>query len=204
MRLQQKAFYADLFFKTTPSVLTSKPTLKTTPSAAPVSAKSSEDDAKNAGPGPSKDNALISQSRDLVPLNDAASKNHTDTVSLSGPAPDRSSMLRDVIGNADAHNLSPREMTNFSQCLYAAGVISFEEYSLLAFQPELHPDFGRTIGALTDETAAPDQRRDFVSIWRERADFQRRHNADRPDLIAQSEHIAQVLGHIEAPTNVVV
>lgn len=115
-----------------------------------------------------------------------------------------SSGLRKLIGNVDAHNLSPREMANLSQNLYAAGVISFDEYSLLAFQPELHPDFDRTIGALTGEVAAPDQQRDFVHIWQERADFQRRHNAGRPDLIEKTEHIAAVLNRIEAPNHAAV
>ena len=147
---------------------------------------------------------MTGESRALVPVNDTVPDNIPDTVTLSASAPGRPSALRDVIGNVDAHNLSPREMTNLSQDLYAAGVISFDEYSQLAFQPELHPDYDRTIGALTGETAAPDQRRDFVHIWRERAGFQRRHNANRPDLIAQSEHIALVLGRIESPTNVVV
>ena len=204
MRVQQKTFYADMFSKTSPPVLAAQPALKVTSSPAPVSARSSEDEGKDNGSGSSKGNATISESRALVPLNDAAPVNNTDAVSPSGPAPGKPSALREVIGNVDAHNLSPREMTNFSQDLYAADVISFDEYSLLAFQPELHPDYDRTIGALTGETAAPDQRRDFVHIWQERADFQRRHNVNRPDIVAQSEHIAQVLGGIDSPTNVVV
>ncbi len=95
-------------------------------------------------------------------------------------------------------------MANLSLDLYAAGAISFDDYSLLAFQPELHPDFNRTIGALTGEEANPDRPRDFVSLWDDRAAFQRRHNAGRNDLIEQSERIASVLRRIDTPTNVMV
>ncbi len=204
MRVQQKTFYADLFSNASPPALPAISTLKTAPSPVPVSVRSSEDEANNPGPGSDDGNALIGESRALVPLKEAAPNTNADAETPPVSAPGKPSALWDIIGNVDAHNLSPREITNLSQDLYAAGVISFDEYSLLAFQPELHPDYNRTIGALTGEVAAPDERRDFVHIWRERAGFQRRHNANRPDLVAQSEHIAQVLGRIESPTNVMV
>jgi len=93
-------------------------------------------------------------------------------------------------------------MANLSQDLYAAGVVSFDDYAALAFQPELHPDFGRTIGALTGERAEPDRPRDFVRLWDERAEFQRRHNAARADLVRQNERIAAALRQIDVPTDV--
>jgi len=173
MRVQPKTFYADLFSKGPPL----KP-----------------------GPAPARIAAPASQSRALVPVNDALPVGQ----SLPPLDPPLASGLRDLIGDVDAHNLSPRQMADLSQNLYAAGVLSFEEYSLLAFQPELHPDFAATIGALTGETAAPDRPRDFVDIWRERAGFQRRHNAGRTDIIEKTEHIAAVLSRIESPTNIVV
>jgi hypothetical protein len=109
---------------------------------------------------------------------------------------------RELIGDVNLRRLTPRQMTNVSFDLYTAGVVSFDDYSALAFQPELHPDYDRTIGALTGERAAPDRPRDFVEQWRERADFQRRHNAGRPDIVAQHERIAAVLQRIDAPTDV--
>lgn len=125
------------------------------------------------------------------------------------PAPSKAaasarSPLRQLIGDVDVHRLSPRQMANLSSDLYAAGVVSFDDYAALAFQPELHPDFARTIGALTGERAEPDRPRDFVKLWEERAEFQRRHNAARADLVSQDERIAAVLRQIDAPTNVVV
>ena len=133
-----------------------------------------------------------------VPV-EAVSGNET----AKAAAPEERSALTELIGGVDIHHMSPRQMTHLSQTLYAAGALTFEDYSQLAFQPELHPDYERTIGALTGEHAAPDRRRDFVSLWNEHADFQRRHNSGRPDLIAQSERIASVLSRIETPMNVI-
>ena len=116
----------------------------------------------------------------------------------------KTSPLAELIGNVDTHNLTPRQMADLSLDLYAAGAISFDDYTLLAFQPELHPDFNRTIGALTGEEADPDRPRDFVRMWDDRADFQRRHNVGRDALIVQSERIASVLRRIDTPTNVMV
>ena len=131
--------------------------------------------------------------------NTAAGTRAQKTSPTNNPSP-----LAELIGNIDTHNLTPRQMSNLSLDLYAAGAISFDDYSLLAFQPELHPDFNRTIGALTGEEADPDRPRDFVSLWDDRAAFQRRHNAGRNDLIEQSERIASVLRRIDTPTNVMV
>jgi len=100
--------------------------------------------------------------------------------------------------------LSPRQMVTLSLDLYIAGALSFEDYAELAFQPELHPDFNATIGALTGEKAEPDRPRDFVRLWQDKAEFQRRHNNERQDLIEQSERIAEVLSKIKSPANVLI
>ncbi len=114
------------------------------------------------------------------------------------------SPLAELIGDVDTHNLTPRQMANLSLDFYAAGVISFEDYALLAFQPELHPDYDSTIGALTGEAADPDRPRDFVRIWDDRAAFQRRHDTGRRDLIEQSERIASALRRIDSPSPMMV
>ena len=114
------------------------------------------------------------------------------------------SPLAELIGDVDTHNLTPRQMANLSLDFYAAGVISFEDYAVLAFQPELHPDYDSTIGALTGEAADPDRPRDFVRIWDDRAAFQRRHDTGRRDLIEQSERIASALRRIDSPSPMMV
>ncbi len=202
MRIQSKTFYADLFSKT-PAAAEVKPRPETPPKMTAVK------------PMAALPTALVSTPQEApgqAPSEAAAEAAPGKTLALPVPVPvqapaaavdPKRSALRELIGELDIHHMSPRQMTHLSQTLYAAGALSFEDYSQLAFQPELHPDFERTIGALTGEHAAPDQRRDFVSLWNERADFQRRHNAARPDLIEQSERIAAVLSRIETPMNVV-
>ena len=76
-------------------------------------------------------------------------------------APDKAARaLAEVTGGLDTRRASPREMTDLSLDLYAAGILSYDDYAVLAFQPELHPDYDRTIGALTGEAARPEGRRD--------------------------------------------
>lgn len=183
MRVQEKSFYADMFSKGH-----SAPPPVTAPTPPPPSLP------------------VIHQTLQTlpVPAEKPSEDEYEDTSATAAQEVITHSPLFDVIGDVDIHNLSPRQMTRLSQDLYAAGAISFEDYSLLAFQPELHPEFDRTIGALTGERADPDRRRDFVSIWSERAAFERRHNNTRPDLIEQSERIVSVLKGIETPTNLTV
>ncbi len=203
MRIQNKTFYADLFSKSSGPVPAPGVDTKTPPAASkltaikPMAPLAPALSSKTPDALPEK---LPVQAALPVPVEAPAAK---ATSPVPAPAPQKRSALMELIGDADIHDMSPRQMTHLSQTLYAAGALSFEDYSQLAFQPELHPDYDRTIGALTGEHAAPDRRRDFVNLWNERADFQRRHNVGRPDLIAQSERIASVLNRIEAPMNMV-
>lgn len=185
MRVQQKPFYADLFSKPSPMAVPAP--LQEPPQEPPR--------ALLPMPPPAPSKVIPALPALPAPIGQAAETG--EEAGLKRPA------LFDVIGDVDIHNMSPRQITGLGQDLYAAGVLSFEDYSLLAFQPELHPDFDRTIGALTGERAAPDRRRDFVGLWTERAAFERRHNPGRPDLIEQSERIASVLRRIETPTDLV-
>lgn len=110
--------------------------------------------------------------------------------------------LRQRVGSVDARNLSPRQIADVSMDLYVGGALSWEEYAMLAFQPELHPDYDRTIGALTGEPAAPDRPRDFVAQWETRLAFERKHNPDKPDLVSRTQRIVDVLRYLNDATNV--
>ncbi|MCK5166311.1 MAG: hypothetical protein KAQ66_03300, partial [Rhodospirillaceae bacterium] len=68
--------------------------------------------------------------------------------------------LEKILENINSRNMSPREATKLGFDLYAAGILKWDEYSDLSFQAELHPEFARTIGALTGERAMPDAKRD--------------------------------------------
>jgi len=116
-------------------------------------------------------------------------------------APDGNLSLRRLIGDIDIRRLSPRQMAETSLDLYVAGVLPWEEYAMLAFQAELHPDYNRTIGALTGEPAAPDRPRDFLGMWEERLRFEEEHNAENPHLVARTRRIVQVFRQIASPTD---
>ena len=188
MRVDARQFYADLF------------SLRTGDGSAEAEA------LKRRQPPPLKSRPVLALP---APAAKAAEKSRATAATDAAAETDAAKSAakprhpaRELIGDVDLRRLTPRQMTNVSFDLYTAGVVSFDDYSALAFQPELHPDFNRTIGALTGEKAAPDRPRDFVEQWRERADFQRRHNAGRPDIVQQHERIAAVLQRIDAPTDV--
>ncbi|HIN21213.1 MAG TPA: hypothetical protein EYM71_05095 [Rhodospirillales bacterium] len=199
MQLDNKAFYADLFTKfDTP---TPEPGRQLVP-AAPVVPVAAVNDETPPAPEQAAQSTKSAKAVRALP----AAK---EPAGVGGGGAAKAvlkvrSAIYELIGDVDTHHLSPRQMSELSLDLYAIGAISFEDYSALAFQPELHPDFDRTIGALTGERADPDRPRDFVRLWDDRADFQRRHNAARTDLVEQSERIASVLRQIETPISMVV
>ena len=114
----------------------------------------------------------------------------------------RPSPLRDKVGAVDARHISPRQIASVSMDLYVNGALGWEEYAMLAFQPELHPDYDKTIGALTGEPAEPDRPRDFVNQWESRLSFEQRYNADQPDILARTQRIVDVLKQLNVQTDV--
>ena len=71
----------------------------------------------------------------------------------------------------DPRAATPREIAQHSLDLYADGWLEWDDHTHLAFQPELHPDYDRTIGALLGTEAQPDRPRDFVAEWEQRLVF---------------------------------
>ncbi len=112
--------------------------------------------------------------------------------------------IAELFRSIDVRNLTPRQAVELGMDLHVAGVLPWKEYAMLAFQPELHPDYDRTVGALIGEKAQPDRPRDFVAMWKERLAFERKYNAADPKLIARTARIVTVLHQIETPTSVVV
>lgn len=112
--------------------------------------------------------------------------------------------IAELFRSIDVRNITPRQAVELGMDLHVAGVLPWEEYAMLAFQPELHPDYDRTVGALIGEKAQPDRPRDFVAMWKERLAFERKYNAGDPKLIARTARIVTVLRQIETPTSVVV
>ncbi|MCW8835992.1 MAG: hypothetical protein OQJ99_06460 [Rhodospirillales bacterium] len=83
--------------------------------------------------------------------------------------------------------------------LYLDGAFDYETYALLAFQPELHPDYDRTIGALTGEAPQPDTPRDFIRHWEERLAYERKYGARDESTINRIRRIVDVLRIIDTP-----
>jgi len=101
----------------------------------------------------------------------------------------------------DVRHMSPREMLKTSTDLYIAGVINWDEYELLAFQPELHPDYNKTVGALLGRTAQPDLPQDHIQEWEDRLAFERRHSTNDSRTIRHIEHILSIFRQIEDPVS---
>jgi len=108
----------------------------------------------------------------------------------------------ELIGGVNVRRASPREIADISLDLYAAGLLTYEDYTELAFQPELHPDYNRTVGALTGEPAEPDRARDFVHLWNERLQFDLRHNPASAPSVKQATRIYELLKGLAQRTRI--
>ncbi|MDH5188777.1 MAG: hypothetical protein OEW37_07445 [Rhodospirillaceae bacterium] len=109
--------------------------------------------------------------------------------------------LEKILENTNSRNMSPRQAAKLGLDLYAAGILKWDEYSDFSFQPELHPEYNKTIGALTGESARPDTKRDFIKIWDEKYRFAVRHAGSASDVAERALHILSVLRRIENPTD---
>ncbi len=112
---------------------------------------------------------------------------------LDAPPSNAPSAASGSIRRQDLHRFTPREMSELSLDLYVAGQLGYEDYAMLAFQPELHPDYDTTIGALTGTKAQPDRPRDYIELWEDRLRFECTHNPENRKLIGRIQHIVQLL-----------
>jgi hypothetical protein len=110
-------------------------------------------------------------------------------------------LIQEIARTHNIRRISPRHMGDISMDLYMGGILSWAEYSMLAFQAELHPDFNQTIGALLGKRAEPDRRRDFVSEWEERLTFEKRYNAGKNERIKRATTIFRALHRIASSKN---
>jgi len=139
--------------------------------------------------------SALRASRELVPL--------STVTPPGGAAEEAASPAETLFGSLtqglSLRDLTPRQMAEVSLDLYAAGILSYDDYAILAFQPELHPDYNMTVGALTGEPAGPDRARDYVSQWEERLSFERRHNPQNASLVRRAERIVVLLQTLDGP-----
>lgn len=136
----------------------------------------------------------------LVPLTSDLPPMRTDTADDAGKTPAQPrTLFAKLTEGLDLRALTPRQMADVSLDLYAAGVLAYEEYKILAFQPELHPNYNTTIGALTGQLAEPDTPRDFVAIWEDRLNFERRHSPQDAAQVRRTERIVALLTRLDSP-----
>lgn len=103
--------------------------------------------------------------------------------------------------DVDIRFCSPREMASLSLELYVRGLVAWDEYVRLAFQPELHPDYDATIGALLEEQADPDKPQDFVRVWEDRLAYERKYNARDNKRVRASERITLLMRRLAGITS---
>jgi len=145
-------------------------------------------------PGPDSALAPLAPDRMLVPLTPggAAGKELVPTgLRPENPAP-TAPPPRPGDG-FDPRFASPREIAERSLEFYADGLLEWDDHTALAFQPELHPDFDRTVGALLGTNARPDTPRDFVAEWEQRLIFELRYNPENDDAVARARRIVRAL-----------
>ncbi|GEM_PF-1415595 len=83
----------------------------------------------------------------------------------------------------DPRNMSPRQLADWAHEMYLCRMLTWEEYCMAGFPPELHPQYNRTVGALTGKPAQPDAPRNMIRVWEERLSFMLRYyDADEPDV----------------------
>jgi hypothetical protein len=102
-------------------------------------------------------------------------------------------------GFTNIRKMSPRQMADLAMKLHSQGALSYEEYSMLAYQPELDPRYDETIGALTGEEADPDRPRDFLRDWEDRLTFERRYGAENSEEVRRTEKVLGVLQRFDRP-----
>jgi len=141
--------------------------------------------------------------RALVPFTNVTDLVRTGakTDGLSENSEASGSFFDAATGQFNVRYISPSEMTEISLDLYAMGMVSFDDYSALAYHPELHPQYDRTIGALTGELAAPHRKRDLISEWEEKYRFLKQHSPDNKQLVEQSERITRLLHSLARRTS---
>lgn len=136
------------------------------------------------------DHDVRSESRDIVPFCFDRNLPAPTTVDADRRQQHARALVdRDI----DVRFASAREIASVSLELYVRGLISWDAYARLAFQPELHPDYDATIGALLGERAEPDKPRDYVRIWEERLAYERRYNVADAKQVRATERITLTL-----------
>jgi hypothetical protein len=100
--------------------------------------------------------------------------------------------LASLAESFDVRHISPRQMKDLAEALYfEADAISFHEYTILSYQPEVDDD---NWYVLTGNIAQPDGPRDFVEEWVHQLEYQKMAGGDPDEIRRALENIDKVLG----------
>lgn len=89
--------------------------------------------------------------------------------------------------------MSPRQLAEWAHEMYVSGALDWQEYRFAGFHAELHPDYNKTVGALTGQFATPDRPRDMIREWEDRLAFFHRHNAPQDPQVRRVEKVLALL-----------
>lgn len=99
----------------------------------------------------------------------------------------------------NVRSMTPRELADFSYNMYMDGTFTWDEYKMVGFPSELHPDFDKTIGQLTGENAQPDRPKDMVIAWQQRVEFEEKYSSDNPEVVERARRVLDVLRWQDLP-----
>lgn len=140
---------------------------------------------------PSKESRIAADGAAVtVSLSDQAKQAEGENQLLMLPAPDERPNVR---------SMTPRELADFAYNMYMDGTLSWDEYKMVGFPSELHPDYDKTVGSLTGEKAQPDRPKDMVVAWQQRVEFEQRYSADKPEVVERAQRVLDVLRWQDAP-----
>ncbi|MEK7246246.1 MAG: hypothetical protein AAB223_09535 [Pseudomonadota bacterium] len=144
-------------------------------------------------PGPGSDLAPLGPDRALVSLEGGRPPTALVPVGPREATPALEATSSRAGDDFDPRFASPREIAERSLEFYAEGLLEWEDHTTLAFQPELHPDYDRTVGALLGTKAQPDRPRDFIAEWEQRLVFELRYNPESDEAVARARRIVRAL-----------
>ncbi|MBI3525876.1 MAG: hypothetical protein HY066_15390 [Betaproteobacteria bacterium] len=101
--------------------------------------------------------------------------------------------LADVAKKYAVRDMSPQEMAAMSQELYQSGAITFQDHALLSFQPELSPQFDKT---LLGAPGKPDAPKDFIAQWE--TQLQMHEKMGDVNFAKNDQRILNILGNLAA------
>lgn len=134
--------------------------------------------------------AQLRASGNLLPTQPPAQTSSTQQTSAIGQS--FHANAAHVMASYNLHHASPRQMVDMSTQLLESGSITFDEHSLISFQPEFNSDqFQQIYG----HPPYPDGPRDFLYEWENKLSAQRQAGSN-PAIIEKTEHIVYLLHNL--------